>query len=392
MAYRRYSREQYVSSDVLAYSHVKFNPKLHEIKWRNVAQSTLLSLNQDRIDYLLSISGAYSINPLILITIVMMDNDLMKTPSNSQFNQRFRKIVEDMARAHLEDDKDSAYKTLHDLVGQMYQQDGHQFRRFSKIYSKLHTELYVPLITEKESLMLMERDEELTPSLQWPWQAGACWEIGPTHGGAIEGLTKYIPSSLDMGPSLYIGWNQDYEFLGMEGLVSASHAGIIYIHSTCSLEIKAGRFSTYYSHINVSEKMTNDKIVKQGDVIGNIERRPDRANCLCNWDTEKYSCSNGPHLHWEVRRDGLPLSLDNMYVGGMKITAGKYERDASCTDPQHCMFARDDLDHRCATYFTDNKDNIYCPSVRGNTGMNLFDYLIYNISFHFNLECRDMNI
>ena len=361
--------DEYTSKQVLKSSHVKFDRHLHVVNWRNIAKSRLPSLNQDRVDYVMSISGALSINPLILITILMIDSDLMKEPTNKKFHRQFRQISEKIARTHLENGDNPEYETLEGLLRQIYREDGQKFQKFLQIYPRLHAELHLPLISETESLNLIEREEDLRPSLQWPWQEGHCWEIGPTHGGAIEGLTKYVPSSLDMGPSLYIGWNHDYDFLGSDGSIVASHTGTVYIHSTCSLEIKAGRYSTFYLHIRVSESLTNDILVKQGDVIGTIERRPDQANCLCNWDIERYSCSTGPHLHWEVRRDGRPISLNDMRVGDIKIRAGKYERDQSCTDPQHCMYATDSAGIRCATYFTDYKNNIYCPSVRGNTGM-----------------------
>ena len=267
-AYPKLLKEKLAPKNVLASSHVKFHKNLHPIEWRTVAKSSIPSLNQDRIDYIMSIAGAYSLNPLILITMLAMNGDLMKIPTNNEFNQRFREMSENMARTHLEGQDDSMYNTLNATIQQLYQDDETKLQNFHNIYSKLHTGLNIPVISQSETLMLNERDEELQPSLSWPWRQGECWEIGPSHGGSVEGLdVGYVPSSLDMGPSLYISWNHDYKFLGMDGSVVASHTGHVYIHSTCSVEITAGRYSTYYAHIKVRKNSTNDHFVKQGGLI-----------------------------------------------------------------------------------------------------------------------------
>ena len=65
--------------------------------------------------------------------------------------------------------------------------------------------------------------------------------------------------------------------------------------------------------------------------------------------------------------DGIPISIDNLRVGGIQIRAGKWERDVTCTDPEHCLLARQG-GKNCATSFMDEDHNVYCPSVKGNTG------------------------
>ena len=348
-------------------SHFKFDQNLHSVHWRGVLKSNTPFLNKDRVDYLLSIAGAFSLNPLLLISSVHVDENLKEASTDREYENGIRKTADSLARLHLEHGQQ--YDSPARSVSNAFLDDGYKLKMFMDIYTKLHIKYSVPLANKTDNLMRNERDVDLNNTMQWPWELGSCWEVGPTHSGSVENMVKYIPASIDMGPTLYNDWKFNYDFLGSNGSVVASHDGLVYIHSTCSLEIKYGAFSTYYSHISVSPGLKNNMQVRKGEYIGKIEVQPDKALCLCDWEKASYSCSTGPHLHWEVRRDGRPISLDNMVVGGIRIRAGKYDRDASCSDPEHCLLARDTLDTPCATYFIDADDNIYCPSVRGNTGM-----------------------
>ena len=80
-----------------------------------------------------------------------------------------------------------------------------------------------------------------------------------------------------------------------------------------------------------------------------------------------------------MRVNGHPISLDNIVVGGIQIRAGKYERDVTCSDPEHCLLAMRGGSN-CATYFTDIHQNVYCPSVRGNTGISQSTLIYSTIS------------
>ena len=181
-----------------------------------------------------------------------------------------------------------------------------------------------------------------------------------------------------MAPSLYLDWFQNYEYLGSTGSVHASHNGSIVIHSTCNVEITQGRYSTYYAHIRILDGLKTGDVVNQGDMIGHIELGADEALCLCDWSSRSFSCSTGPHLHWEVRMDGIPISINNLIVGGIQIRAGKYERDVTCTDPEHCLLAMRGGSN-CATSFMDQDHIVYCPSVKGNTGTQDMPYQLKNI-------------
>ena len=208
---------------------------------------------------------------------------------------------------------------------------------------------------------------DLYNEMQWPWKLNQSWQVSPTHGVDNGSLATYVPSSLYMSPSLHHDWNTG--FSDNNGSVVASHDGLLYLISSCSVEINAGRISTYYQHIKIAQNLQNNMKVNQGDIIGQIELRHDEANCLCDSSTSGYSCITSPALNWEVRIDGNPLSLHNMVVGGFRIRAGKYAHDTTCLDPNHCLLATDWLGNPCSTYFVDKDSTIYCPVVNNNDGI-----------------------
>ena len=351
-------------------TNFRFSKSLRGIDWKKIAKSSLPLLNDERIDYVLSLAGAVSVNPLILITSIIVDDILSQSPitlGEKHFQQELSQLAESMVRSYLEHSEQTEYGPSFEAIWKTFQQNNDKVEKFAKVYMDLYTTSRLNFNAPSQYDTRDVGQLDLNNTMLWPYPYGECWEFSATHGGAIEGLTEYIPASIDMAPSLYMDWFQNFDYLGSAGSVHASHEGILTIHSTCNVEITYGNYSTYYAHIKILDGLKNGHEVSQGDMIGHIELRADEALCLCDWSSSKYSCSTGPHLHWEVRMDGKPISINNLVVGGVQIRAGKYERDVTCTDPEHCLLAMRGGSN-CATSFVDNKHNVYCPSVRGNTG------------------------
>ena len=354
--------------------HFRFSGSLHGFDWKKVTKSSIPYLNDARIDYMMSLAGAVSLNPLILITSVVVDDTLSQSPTiidDKSFFQDLTLFAEKLIRSHLEQEVHPRYNHALKSIWKTFQHKNEKVEEFARIYNDLYEKnelnFDVPSKHETRDLGLVD----LNNTMQWPWPPGECWEFSATHGGAVEGLPMYVPAAIDMAPSLYLDWFQNFDYLGSNGSVHASHSGILTTHSTCNVEITQGNYSTYYAHIQVLDGLKTGDHIGQGDMIGHIELRADEALCLCDWSSRSFSCSTGPHLHWEVRMDGVPISIDNLRVGGIQIRAGKYERDATCTDPEHCLLAIRGGTN-CATSFMDQNHNVYCPSVRGNTGDYIF--------------------
>ena len=185
-------------------------------------------------------------------------------------------------------------------------------------------------------------------------------------------------SALDVSPSLFQNWGVSFDYLNSQGHIHTAHPGRVKKHSECSVEIMdmASEYSTYYSHLILAENITDNNMVVRGQLIGTISLYPDHANCNCDWANARYECSSGPHAHFELRKNGHPVSLDKRIISTYRIRAGKYSHDHYCSDPESCEHARNN-GTLCATTFTDiYTGSTFCPTVKGqNLGKNDIPYL-----------------
>ena len=99
---------------------------------------------------------------------------------------------------------------------------------------------------------------------------------------------------------------------------------------------------------------------------------------IFHFSSEKTECSNGPHLHFEVRNSRAePLDLNGMEISGFVIKTGTNSYDDGCHDtndwkPCNATMTPAQINATCSTVFRRKSDGaIFCPTVRGANWGNL---------------------
>lgn len=342
------------------YGDFWFTLALKKNNWTAIVAKSAPFLTEGEREIILAIAGDVSVNPLIVLTYVVFQNQSNQTDianSDTRFYMSLKKSITPMANdfdrfdSILDPPKPSAF--IFSIWSAM-NEDDNKLQTFLQIYRTIQTKNRIVLRNPTIDIKVTTRDDDM-PSTIFPWPEGECWQIGGTHKSG---------AALDMAPDLFHAWRQPFDYLNSDGAVHSSFGGTVYLHSSCGLEVMNNTYSIYYSHI--STHVEHNSTVSQGDFLGYIDLAPATAMCQCDWTVGKYACSTGPHVHWALRKDGRHETLDNKEISGYIVTAGTYDYDQYCTDPEDCQQAKSKNNNQsCATMFTSPNGDVMCPSIKG---------------------------
>ena len=364
----------------LAINQFWFSNDLHKLQWPKILKETVPFLNGVRQEVLLDVAGTYSLNPFLLITKILIEKQLNSTRSiktDKEFTIKMIKLSDSMVKLYSKYDKTKEKETATDLTEAIWK----TFGVTNVELMQLHTSLrkisidngFFPDVVDKThgSKVQVMRTTQTIGS--WPFSKFECWQVSPTHYGPLEGAM----SSIDMAPALYHGWDQPFDSYNSSGIVYASHDGQVIKWSTCKISIMGDPYETFYAHVKIKSTIKNLDHVKEGDILGTIELDKHASNCYCDLLNDREECSNGPHLHFQIRKNGVPESLDNKILGEYKIVAGSRNYDRYCAEnagPNDCSSLS------CATKFIDNygNGNTYCPTI-ANSGKYVNDSVLLRL-------------
>lgn len=308
--------------------------KFQMVNWTQLMLESAPFLNEDEREVILNTASYDNINPLIIITnLVLQQEDKEKSPSTDI--EKFSQSIGNMSKSLLDSFKkygdedssqkpspDTAFSTLWETLGE----DHEKLEKFLDLYQNLFAQ-YIELV--ENPFEENHRNEHETFSLTWPWPIGHSWKVGRTHGQYQSALDMYLGGHV-------CNWVSNPSCTENTPYVYAMHSGIVspYVsHSRCSLRIlhKSGMQTKYY-HMD-TQVFKAGTWIEKGQVIGKYAG--DKATALCEG-----GMSTGPHLHIDLfNQQGTPVNLHGWSINGYKIYAypASTEYDIDCTK---CWFRK----------------------------------------------------
>ena len=374
---------------------LRYSAELQNVDWMNILDQALPLTNPYRKYSILHYSGQFSINPVLILGKVVLDQeDVSKYILRN--DEEFRDSIKVFANALSRHDQDFDHEgntleisTLQHALQKIFNNDGALIKDFLVICDRISKIHYIPTktsrINEKYQQSKVKRSEDEEIHLELPFASTECWQLSATHLGAQEtessAVTNGKMSAIDMAPYLFQRWGVPFDFVNSNGDVHAAHEGYFKKHSDCSLELRHDKseYSTYYSHL-VPNDIEENVFIESGESIGTISLDPDTSNCKCDWSSKSFLCATGPHVHIELRHKGRPATLDGRTMSNLRIRAGLLPHDSYCSDPEDCTSATFE-GKPCATYYTDLKtgDVICAVTKKGtNIGQNTSIWIAIN--------------
>ena len=314
--------------------------KLNGVDWYQLMSDVVPHLGTDQKESVLNIAGYKNINPLFIIThLVLEHQSSLANPSSasSETVESVRKMTDLLHEQFLQtgdDNGEPKNQPIDELskLRNVFDGNDEKLNAYVELYGKLFSG-YVDNSESSFAAPIPEDREDF--SLTWPWPVKEQWWVGGTHGH------NGIWSSLDIQSLDNHGctWkNDDCKLRGdccvvddVPDVLAMSSGTVSSVISKCAIRIvHSSGYGVKYYHMSDLRLKPGD-YVQKGQAIGKYAG--DYPTALCDGGK-----SEGPHLHMDlVDYNGNQLSLHDRYINGYRVNAGIKEYDTDCS---RCWFEK----------------------------------------------------
>ena len=180
-------KSEYASSleAIINMVHLRYTSDLHNVDWKNVIRRSFPLLPIHRKDSILHIGGEYSINPLVLLTKVLLDeteNSSYSQRSDKDFSKNLKQFANKLSihyqEANLPNDKPEISPIKRSFT-KVFQDDNKTLTKFMYTYHEMAKRYELPVKPQRK---VSKREDSQGISLVLPFSKDECW----TMSGSIQ--------------------------------------------------------------------------------------------------------------------------------------------------------------------------------------------------------------
>ena len=166
-----------------------FGAHLYNLNWTMVFKEVAPLLASERRDFILMVAGTSTINPVIILSWLIITNRIDKEGSDDEFRQEVKAFAEELLTQHMESmdmslfNADNGASTILKVLGEDYA----RFQRFLGVYSHVAQEIEIEQGTwngvdqqyfKKRPQKTKQEEQDPEEQLILPYPVGECWNIG----------------------------------------------------------------------------------------------------------------------------------------------------------------------------------------------------------------------
>ena len=195
----RESEDAISAEAIMNKMNLRYTYDLHNVDWKNVIRGSLPFLSPHREGNILHISGEYSINPLVLLTKVLLDekeNQIKYSrTSDKEYTKNLKRFANGLSIHYQEGylrESDHGISPHEQSLRKAFVQDETKLMKFLYTYHEIMKKHEIPFIVPRK---VGKRTANQEISLQLPYSRDECWTLSGKICFDFERHIKYYRSS-----------------------------------------------------------------------------------------------------------------------------------------------------------------------------------------------------